>query len=396
MKTELYVNGVSEKDILSSGQLIVNKLNSDEEWFRTKIRLENPEYKDWIVSEKRTKTVIIDGETFTINLTQYLDKKTNKKFTYYHNEILKMMGKKRYWLSNVLSAIKTQNLRRRSKQQNESLKCKIPYDIYYYYLKIQYINLIPEYNNFLNEKHKIIQLENDDAYIHLNNGKYRVRMIGIHNGYKDLYNRNLLNKTIIFQFDKSTLTYQNMDILTTKTKQIIDDFYNYEDMNLSGDGAKCISKFSQDMQAIRHYDKFHFHKILFNCFGYCKKKNKENKKIFEDNFGNQFPLFLNFLHNQKYDEFENLLKENIIFLKKNKLSNLKISEIKSILRLWKNNKISLKNTYENDDYFGGNAETFIGHYLKKYTKNAFSRQNINYLKIKILLNIPKNINVIFV
>ena len=53
------------------------------------------------------------------------------------------------------------------------------------------------------------------------------------------------------------------------------------------------------------------------------------------------------------------------------------------------------NSYENPNYFGGNAETFIGHYLKKYTKNAFSRQNIDNLIIKILFNIPQNINMFF-
>ncbi|WP_373440589.1 Mbov_0401 family ICE element transposase-like protein [Metamycoplasma equirhinis] len=395
MTTDLFVNGVSEKDILSTGQMIIEKLNDEEEIFRTKTRLENEEYKDWIVSDRRIKTIIIDGEIYTINLTQYLDKKTGKKFTYYHNEILKLMGKKRYWLGSVLVAIKSQNLRRRNKEQNEALKSKIPYDIYHYYLKIKYITFMVQYDKFLIQKYQTIQIENDDAFIHLNNGKYRVRMVGIHNGYQDKNNHKLLNKTIIFQFDKNALTYQNMDFLTNKTKEIIDKFYTYKNINLSGDGARCITKFSQNIKAIRHYDKFHFHKILFNCFGYSKNKNRQNKNIFGGEFGNQFPLFLWFLQNKKYDEFENLLRKNIDFLKKNKISKLKIWEIKSLLRLWKNNKNYLINTYENANYFGGNAETFIGHYLKKYTKNAFSRQNINLLKLKILLNIPKNINVIF-
>ena len=96
MKINLFIEGISEKDILSAGHMIVTKLNEEEDIFRTKIRLENDEYKDWIVSEKRSKAIIINGEKFSINLTQYLDKTTNKKFTYYHNEILKIMGKKRY------------------------------------------------------------------------------------------------------------------------------------------------------------------------------------------------------------------------------------------------------------------------------------------------------------
>ena len=89
MKVNLFIEGISEKDILSTGQIIATKLNEEEVIFRTKIRFENCEYKDWIVSEKRSKTIIINGEKFSINLTQYLDKTTNKKFTYYHNEILK-------------------------------------------------------------------------------------------------------------------------------------------------------------------------------------------------------------------------------------------------------------------------------------------------------------------
>lgn len=96
MKINLFIEGISEKDILSTGHMIATKLNEEEVIFRTKIRFENCEYKDWIISEKRSKTIIINGEKFSINLTQYLDKTTNKKFTYYHNEILKIMGKKRY------------------------------------------------------------------------------------------------------------------------------------------------------------------------------------------------------------------------------------------------------------------------------------------------------------
>lgn len=395
MKINLFIEGISEKDILSTGQIIATKLNEEEDIFRTKIRLENDEYKDWIVSEKRIKTIIINGEKFSINLTQYLDKTTNKKFTYYHNEILKIMGKKRYWLSDVLAAIKTQNLRRRNPLENEALKSKIPYDIYYYYLKIKYITFMLQYDKFLLSKNQTIQIENDDAFIHLNTGKYRVRMVGIHSGYNNEKDHKLLNKTIIFQFNKNPLIHENIENLTIKTKEIIDKFYAPKTINLSGDGARCITKFSEEINAIRHYDKFHFHKILFNCFGYTIKKNKENKKLFDTNFGNQFPLFLHFLTNKKYEKFENLLLKNIEFLKKNKLSKSKILEIKALLKLWKYNKIYLINSYENSNYFGGNAETFIGHYLKKYTKNSFSRQNINNLMIKILLNIPKKINVFF-
>ena len=350
MKINLFIEGISEKDILSTGDMIATKLNEEEIIFRTKIRLENDEYKDWIVSEKRIKTIIINGEKFSINLTQYLDKKTNRKFTYYHNEILKIMGKKRYWLSDVLAAIKTQNLRRRNSLENEALKSKIPYDIYYYYLKIKYITFMLQYDEFLLAKNQTIQIENDDAFIDLNTGKYRVRMVGIHSGYNNEKDHKLLNKTIIFQFDKNPLIYENIENLTIKTKEIINKFYDFKTINLSGDGARCITKFSEEINAIRHYDKFHFHKILFSCFGYTRKKNKENKKLFDTNFGNQFPLFLHFLTNKKYEKFENLLLKNIEFLKKNKLSKSKILEIKAVLKLWKYNKIYLINSYENTNY----------------------------------------------
>ena len=44
MEIDFYINGVSEKSILSSGQLIVEKLNIEEEIFRTKTRFENNQY----------------------------------------------------------------------------------------------------------------------------------------------------------------------------------------------------------------------------------------------------------------------------------------------------------------------------------------------------------------
>lgn len=395
MEIDFYINGVSEKSILSSGQLIVEKLNIEEEIFRTKTRFENNQYSHWIVFERKHKTLIINGEKLTINITRYLDKKTNKKFIFYHNEILKIMGKKRYWLSDVLTAIKTQNLRRRNPNQNEALKPKIPYDIYYYYLKKKYITFLVKNTKFLPSKNDVIQLENDDAYINLNKGKFMVRMVGFHSGYLNQNNHMLLNKTIILQFNKSQKVYQNIDILATKTSEILNNFYHAKTINLSGDGARIITKFSEQINAIRYYDKFHFHKILFDVFGYSKKKNKDNKRIFDNTFGNQFSQFLWFLNNKKYEDFENKLHENLIYLRENKLSAIKIVEIKSLIKLWKNNKNYLINSYENVNYYGGNAETFIGHYLKKYTKTAFSRHNIDYLKLKILLNIPQNLNVVF-
>ncbi len=62
MEIDFYINGVSEKSILSSGQLIVEKLNIEEEIFRTKTRFENNQYSHWIVFERKHKTLIINGE----------------------------------------------------------------------------------------------------------------------------------------------------------------------------------------------------------------------------------------------------------------------------------------------------------------------------------------------
>ncbi|WP_042467162.1 hypothetical protein [Ureaplasma parvum] len=115
-----------------------------------------------------------------------------------------------------------------------------------------------------------------------------VRMVGFHSGYLNQNNHMLLNKTIILQFNKSQKIYQNIDILTTKTNEILNNFYHAKTINLSGDGARIITKFSKQINAIRYCDKFHFHKILFDIFGYSKKKNKDNKRIFDNTFGNQF------------------------------------------------------------------------------------------------------------
>ncbi|WP_228846852.1 hypothetical protein [Metamycoplasma hominis] len=75
------------------------------------------------------------------------------------------MGKK-ILIKWCFNGNKTQNLRRRNPNQNEALKPKIPYDIYYYYLKKNTL-LFSKNTKFYLQKWGN-SLENDDAYINLN------------------------------------------------------------------------------------------------------------------------------------------------------------------------------------------------------------------------------------
>ena len=64
--------------------------------------------------------------------------------------------------------------------------------------------------------------------------------------------------------------------------------------------------------------------------------------------------------------------------------------------MWKYNKNSIINSLENENYLGGNAETFIGHYVKKSLKKPFALFSLEGIKHKILCEVPNNINVIFI
>lgn len=69
--------------------------------------------------------------------------------------------------------------------------------------------------------------------------------------------------------------------------------------------------------------------------------------------------------------------------------------LKRLIKLWKNNQKSIIKSYENNEYFGGNAETFIGHYLKQNIKIKFANLSFEIIKRRILFTIPNDVNVIF-
>lgn len=398
MKLRFMVNGqefkINEHSIAKD---IIKFWNLQEKDFRERERLINPEFSNWIVNQKKTRILIWNGEKFSYNITRYLDKKTGKKITYHPNENIRKNGLKRYYFEQVLEAYKTHNLRRRNDNQNEAKKSMIPYDVLGYWIKSKTIDFEASLNeiNIDKNQEKFCQIEMDDAYIKMSENHHKneimIRMLGLHTKLK--------NKLLVFQFNHVNQDKENaqskLENLTKITLEIKQKIYSDLPLNLSGDGAKIITNFATKIKAQRHFDKYHFMAEVFKNLGYSKTINKINKLNYEPYIGNPFMIFRNLWKAKRYGEIGDFLEQCLEILEIAKAKKETKKSLKRLIKLWKNNQKSIIKSYENNEYFGGNAETFIGHYLKQNIKIKFANLSFETIKRRILFTIPNDVNVIF-
>ncbi|MCV3754344.1 hypothetical protein [Ureaplasma zalophigenitalium] len=275
------------------------------------------------------------------------------------------MRRKRYHPDMVIQQIKSWNLSRRNKLQPNSVY-KLPYDVYYYYLKINYINSF--YRKACEIAYKqgmYTQIEADDCYIKTQENhtffKTAIRVIGIHNGYKNITknNLNLVNKTIILHIKKlpNYLHYQqnSNEILDKKIMEVLTKMYCKDQANVSGDGGLFISKLAKKLNTKRSYDKFHLMRMAYNALVWKTKNHHDLKKFFKENIGDIFCIFKGFLDQKNYEKILPFINQIIELLDQ---INGPIA-IKNACFLLKKHRgkyeKSIINTFENTDYYGGNA-----------------------------------------
>ena len=399
MTSNTFINNININDLPKPGNIIADMLNQHEENFRTKLRFENEKFKNWIVWDRKTRFFYFNEEKFYYWITCYKDKLTNKKITFYHHKILEIMGKKNYLYFEVAKAFNELNYCRRNKNLNDINKCKIPSDVIHYWIKTKYLNTEFSKCN-IDKNNDFLQLEFDDTFHKLqsNNQKHKAmfRMLGMHTN-KDSSNI----KTIFLQVsnsENSTIPIKDKyDKLVNETNNFLATFSNLKTINLSGDGARIIDKFGKDINVNkRHYDLYHFLKICSDNLNFSSRKNKINKLIYDDTFGNPYKILKKILAQKLYHKIPIFLKQCYSHLKEINASKTKIHALKQLINLWKYNKNSIINSLENENYLGGNAETFIGHYVKKSLKKPFALFSLEGIKHKILCEVPNNINVIFI
>lgn len=398
MESKTYINGIDIETLETYGDILVREFNYAEEEFRTRIRFNIEKYKHWVVWERRRRFFYYEGKKYYYNITCYRDKITNKKITYYHHKILRIIGKKNYLYEKVAKAYNETNWRRRSKNLNDIQSKKIPYDVIKYWLKMGYLKTT-FYNTEIPETANILQVEFDDTFcktqIDKSCSNLMIRMVGVHTK-PEISNV----KTLFLQMNLSRLSKEareeKYEILNCGVVHFINSFTNLEELNLSGDGAKIIDKFFKDIRANwRYYDLYHFLKICSDNLNFSSRRNICNKRFYKKYFGNPYQILKDFLNRKLYDKVEPFLQKCLSHLRSIKAPIGNIRSLKQLIKLWKNNKTSIINSLDNENYLGGNAETFIGHYIKKSLKKPFATYSMETLKHLILCSVPRNVNVIF-
>ena len=384
---------------------MINKSNREAEEFCNIIRLSDAKYCNWNIERKITRKLFHNNKTYKYILYMYYDKNTKKRFVYYHNEFTKSLENKNYLLNEIITSGITQNLIRNKHINNVANSYKIPYYIWYYWReKIDWNWLEKSHNFFIENNVKNVQLDIDDAYkkIRTKNGVKTVRFRMA--TFSTLNPENLtkiMNKTSIIQCTEiSNLSLEKQHILDAKLLAKIDEIKNkyYGNLSLlvSGDGAKNITQIAMKLDAKRYYDLFHFLKIAYENLGYSARKNKLNKDIYDDVIGNPFIIFKTVLLSKKYDEIDDFIVQCQEILRMKKAFKSKIRQLIAFRKLWTLNKEFIINSIEKNGYNSGNAETFVGHDLKRFGNKKFGIFSLKSLVQQLFFNKNLDVNLIVI
>lgn len=395
---KFYIEGVNVNSMSYDYKKIVDKWNDEEQEFRNKTRKQDAEYKNWYVKGRFKRQIIINGVKLYYNITRYKNKDNGKCFTYYHSKILRYIKRKKYYLKDVLNAAKDNNFSRKKPDKNSA---KIPYSVYYYWKKTEYLSFQKPTTIFKNKtKNKILQIDIDDCYkkIRVKNKVLtaRFRVLVFHTGYN--HNKGLVeNKTILIQPSFIPVESQKQKILDEKLiaeiKQIMNNFYDKLEVVVHGDGGQFINQIAKKLQVKRVFDRFHLNKIAFENLGWTKRKYKENQVILEEKFGNVFEEFKNYFVSEDINKMMDLLIKIKNYFKEIKKQN-RFKKIESLIKLIKNHWNAIKNSMNKNLYYGGCPETWIGHDIKRFCNKKFAVFGLKSLISQITIGISENTNLI--
>ncbi|WP_322935071.1 hypothetical protein RRG40_02500 [Mycoplasmopsis felis] len=379
-----FINNFFEKNTLK-----INQWNKEEEYFRKVILKQNKKYIHWRKQYIRLRKIIISGKVYQYKLGVYLDKKTGKKFTYYHNEEVKKIGKLKYYPDDLVVQYLTKNYKRRS-------SCKgleIPLDVIKYHIKKGNLQIKNNENNEKNKHKNLVNIGIDDTYFKVNFGKIK---------------KKICLRLVILESKNNHKTMLLFDVSKYKTNEIsliiksfLDEKIKRNNIIINADAANVFTKIANEIGGIRSLDKFHFVQKMWKVFGFTCKKFKKNKEFFiENKLINEVNLLLKSVKNNNF-----WLMKSLIFYIKNlvidkKIEGFKVGEIKSFIRYFKKNEGYIYETFTNRNVKNGQCEYHINQYIKSPIFKRFSlfswgviKERINdYYKLKNSEN-SKGINI---
>ncbi|MBZ4226983.1 Mbov_0401 family ICE element transposase-like protein [Mycoplasma tauri] len=354
------------------------------------------DYKDsverkklYYIEKKVNRKIIIRGVEYSYFLFMYKCKKTGKRFVYYHDDLLLKMKRKKYYFDDVNRCLNDGLYERNYKKIDYQKTNKIPYYIYHYYFKKMRCEIIK--NSMKIKVHNDIkipvQIDIDDAYFFVQEkgekNKIRARVALVHRSVKEKH--KIENKTVIMQLSntskKRNELSQNRNFIET-INNVLREHYHCSSTYISGDGAIFIDKINSKINGKRVLDKFHFFRFMYEVFGYSKTKNVLNKRIFSS-IGNPFYCLKELFNKGEFDAFIEYIDKLIVWIKNEKNRVSKWLEIQKFKKFYLKNRQKIENIIVLKDYFGGCAETIIGHNLKRIISKKYALYNLDTIKFLI-------------
>lgn len=353
------------------------------------------------VERKIERDIFIWGETVRIIYYMYKDKTTGKRLVIYPSEGLADNGRNKYYKECVEKCV--ENNIYASKGDNSKLL--IPYHVYYYHreqLKKEVLNNLT-LKDYKNLEYKTIQIDIDDAYIRVSfkgrKIKVRVRMATIHTLLSGSSVKAIENKTSIMQFLPLASEFKNFNSeedFENKIRESLNSLYKENcEIIVSGDGAKFITTIADNLKATRVYDPFHFKANMFKAFGYSKKINVSNKRFFKD-YKDVYRVLDNLFSKGLIYEFEKELDSVLEWITKQEKNKTVYANAKKFKKYYKENREYIWNSVLVKNYFGGCAETVVGHDLKRFCSKKFATFSLKTIQLSIAKNMETKANLFFI
>ncbi|MFV8417940.1 Mbov_0401 family ICE element transposase-like protein [Mycoplasma sp. VS299A] len=285
-------------------QQFVDTLNNKEKEFREKIR--KHKFPTWNICRRKQKKFITKYGTFFLNITMYetrINRKV-KRFTYYHDDIMKQIMKYKYdyELMNDLcfKYLNGENIGSINGKRISANHIK-------YWIKLLGIDKnIEEENNRLideikskklNDCNSDIDIEIDDTYNGVNSKissrKHCFRQAVIHSKRNNKIGKNGVVMLMLLgdkEKEKNSKTNGKKinDFQNHILKNIEDFTFKGTELFLKADGAKWIKNIANNIKANYVLDLFHLKFVTKKAIGYTKHSNNPYKNFFKNWYSKTF------------------------------------------------------------------------------------------------------------
>ncbi|MFV8480183.1 Mbov_0401 family ICE element transposase-like protein [Mycoplasma sp. AA7A] len=383
-------------------QQFVDTLNNKEKEFREKIRKDK--FPTWNICRRKQKKFITKYGTFLLNITMYETRINGKvkRFTYYHDDIMKQIMKYKYdyELMNDLcyKYLNGENIGSINGKRISANHIK-------YWIKLLGIDKnIEEENNRLideikskklNDCNSDIDIEIDDTYNGVNSKisskKHCFRQAVIHSKQDNTIGKNGVVMLMLLGDENSKTSGKKINDFENHILNSINEFTSKgTKLYLKADGANWIKTIANNIQANYILDLFHLKFVTRKAIGYSKHSNNPYKNFFKNWYSKTFnarwyDLFEYVFEYKTLQDCDSLMNIFMAEFDELKYENNELkAHIRAFIKYIDNNKKGIWNKEGKRIKRSCFTEHFVYAKCKKHIQKAQALYSYEAIKLKIM------------